>query len=84
MLAFDLAYSQDKVHLLSRDRRLRLRPGQAVTRPVDSEQRRADGHLLVIADKDRGDQPGHIGGHLNHIGANPAVAGPGILLVMRP
>ena len=57
--------------------RLGLAQGQAETVLVDGEQHVAALDRLVVAHFDLLDQPGNVGGDLDHVGADVPITGPG-------
>ncbi|MNV27409.1 hypothetical protein D3C71_1185580 [compost metagenome] len=65
-------------------RGLGLFQGDLVTRPVDDEQHLATLHRLVVGHLHRLHQPGHVRGHLHHVGADVRVARPRLVHVVGP
>ena len=83
-VAGQLAAGLGQHHALGLDRGVGLAQGQGVTLAVDIEQRLAGLDRLVVDGVDAGDQARNVGSHLYDVGADAAVAGPGIDLVVGP
>ena len=60
------------------DQRLGLLHRDAVVVGVDLHQQVAFLHQLVVAHRDVDDDPGNVGGDIDHVGAHATVAGPGV------
>ncbi len=57
---------------------------QPEARLVQGEQGLALAHHGIVGDRDTGHQAGDVGRDLHHVGAHPAIAGPGLDLIVQP
>ncbi|MNT15634.1 hypothetical protein D3C72_1506970 [compost metagenome] len=78
----DLAHLQRR--LARRHQGLGLLDRNRVVGRVDAQQQVAHLHVLVVAHRHLNHQPGHIRGDVDHVGAHPAIAGPGGVHVVQP
>jgi hypothetical protein len=61
-----------------------LTQGELVAGSVEYKEYVAFLDVLVVLDAHLGDQTAYVRAHLNNVGANPTVAGPGLDVVVDP